>query len=131
MKIFAMLLLATTFYACGPAKVKSNTNPVQDRERLLLVDRNYKSALRIVDEKVRRLESGQMEIIMRIQNRKNDDLWSDVQVIFEDADGVEVDKTNWEPVMFHRREITTYKKVSLTPNAQDYRVVIREAQTAR
>ncbi|MEZ4819598.1 MAG: hypothetical protein R3A45_06785 [Bdellovibrionota bacterium] len=47
--------------------------------------------------KTRRLESGQLEVIMEIQNKRNKDLWADIQVVFKDSDGVEVDKTNWEP----------------------------------
>ncbi|MCB0272734.1 MAG: hypothetical protein KDD46_06950 [Bdellovibrionales bacterium] len=128
-KIVFVMILATLFGACGPARVGSNPDPIQHEERLLLLDRAYKSKIRLVSEQARKLDSGQLEVIMEIQNQSNKDLWTDIQVIFKDADGVEVDKTNWEPQMFHRRELTTYKKVSLPATAVDYRIVIRAAKT--
>lgn len=130
MKNLTILAIALSIFACGPAKVGSNPDPVQHQERLLLLDRAYKPYLKVVSEKVRRLESGQLEVIMEIQNKRNKDLWTDIQVVFKDADGVEVDKTNWEPKIFHRREVTTYKKISLPATATDYRVVIRKAKNA-
>jgi len=116
--------------ACGPAKVGSNPNPVQHQEHLLLLDRAYKPYIKVVSEQKKRLPSGQLEMIMEIQNRRNKDLWADIQVVFVDEAGVEVDKTNWEPVMFHRRDVKTFKKVSLPSTASDYRLVIRKAKTA-
>ncbi|MCB1197216.1 MAG: hypothetical protein KDK51_02515 [Deltaproteobacteria bacterium] len=129
MKNIIMAALALSLFACGPAKVGSNPSPIQNEQHLLLLDRAYKPYLKVVSEKTRRLESGQLEVIMEIQNKRNKDLWADIQVVFKDSDGVEVDKTNWEPKMFHRREVTTFKKISLPVTAADYRVVIRKAKS--
>jgi len=132
MKSLLMLLTFTgllTLSACGPAKVGSNPSPIQHHERLLLLDRAYKPYLKVVSEQKKRLESGQLEMVMEIQNRRNKDLWADIQVVFLDASGVEVDKTSWEAVMFHRRDLKTFKKISLPTPAIDYRMMIRKAKT--
>lgn len=130
MKIVSIFLLAGfLLVSCGPAKVGSNPSPIQHQERLLLLDRAYKPYIKIVSEQKKRLESGQLEMTMEIQNRRNKDLWADIQVVFLDQAGVEVDKTSWEPVMFHRRDVKTFKKVSLPSTASDYRMVIRKAKS--
>lgn len=124
-----LFLVMASFVACGPTRVAKNPDPVQYQEDVLLLDRAYKPYLNVVSQNVRKLESGQLEIIIEIQNTRNKDLWADVQTVFKDKDGIEVDKTNWEPIMFHRREVTTYKKVSLSLDAADYRLVIRKPKT--
>jgi uncharacterized protein YcfL len=111
--------------ACGPYKANVNTSPLQESERVVLLDSALTRYLNVVKHKSDRLDAGQLEIKLAVENEENEDVWCDVQVIFRDADGFELEKTSWEPVQFHRRKVTTFKRNSLSAKASDYRVLIR------
>lgn len=119
--LLALLVLA----ACGPYRADRNPNPLQETERVVMLDRNMTYYLNIVKHVADRLPNGNLKVRLAIENEENTDYWVDVQVIFRDKDGFEVESTNWEPFMFHRRKVTTYEKVSLNNQAADYRVLIR------
>ena len=123
--LFAMTVLMMT--ACGPYKADQNKSPLQETERVVLLDRVLASNLNIVKQMTETLESGQMRVKLEIENEKNDDLWTDIQVIFKDSDGFEMEKISWQPVRFQRRAVTTFQRNSMKPNASDYRILIRNA----
>lgn len=120
-----LLLLATLLVACGPYKPEVHTTPLQETEKVVLLDFSLTRYLNIVRHKGDRLPGGQLEVKLEMENEEKGDVWADVQVIFRDQDGFELEKTNWEPVQFHGHSVTTFKKNSLNAKASDYRVLIR------
>lgn len=122
------LLLASLFLitACGASKAGRNPTPIQETEHVILLDRVFKANLKIVKDKIEKLPSGQTQVTLEMENRKDEDIWTDVQVIFRGADGFEVEKTSWTPFQFHRREVNTFKATSMSPNITDYRIIIRK-----
>ena len=120
--ISSILLLAS----CGAAKVGTNPTPLQDTEHVVLLDRTDKSSLKLVKSKIEKLPSGQMQVTMEMENRNNDNIWTDIQVIFRGADGYEIEKTNWAPFLFEHHEVSTFSTTSLSANPVDYRIIIRK-----
>jgi hypothetical protein len=62
----------------------------------------------------------------RYKKGKTPYLLCDVQFVFLDADGLELEKTNWQPIMFQAGVDVTVKQVSLNQNTRDYKVYVRE-----
>lgn len=110
---------------CGPYKPDVNKSPMQETEKVILLDHGLTYYINIVKQKANRLDGGQLEVKMELQNEEDKDVWVDIQTIFRDKDGFELEKTDWEPIMLHRRTVTSFKKNSLNPAAADYRVLIR------
>ena len=111
--------------SCGPYRATVHTDPLQEKEKVVLLDHVLKRHLNIVKHKASRLPSGQLEVKVAIENEENNDVWVDMQVIFNDQDGFELEKTNWEPVQFSRRKVTNVRKNSLSAKAADYRILLR------
>lgn len=126
MKYVMILSTLLLFVGCGATKAGKNPSPIQETEHIVLLDRFHKLWLKVVKSKIERLPGGQMEVALEMENRKDDDIWTDVQVIFRGADGFEIEKTSWTPFMFHRREVSTFKASSMNPNVVDYRIIIRK-----
>ena len=120
-----LILVSLMIGSCGPYRADKNPDPLQETERVVLLDHVLKRYLNIVKSKTERLPGGQLNVKIAIENEENSDIWADVRVIFRDADGFEIETTNWEPVQFHRRKVTTFAKNSLNASAQDYRILIR------
>lgn len=126
MKYVMILSTLLLFVGCGATKAGKNPSPIQETEHVILLDRAHKLWLKVVKSKIEKLPAGQMEVALEMENRKDDDIWTDVQVIFRGADGFEIEKTSWTPFMFHRREVSTFRTSSMNPNAVDYRIIIRK-----
>ena len=118
------LLLALAFGGCGPYAPTTNTKPLQEKEKIVLLDWPLKN-LNVVKHSANRTESGQLAVQLEMENEKGKDIWTDVQVIFKDANGAEIERTSWEPFLFHKRTVSSYKKVSMKTDAADYRILIR------
>lgn len=121
--IVASLLLLV---ACGATKAGKNPNPIQSTEKVILLDRYHKSNLKVVKSKIDKLASGQMEVALEMENRNNDDIPTDIQVVFIGADGFELEKTSWIPFMFEHHDVSTFKATSLNAAATNYRITIRK-----
>lgn len=122
--IIAIVLVALST-GCGPYKAGVNTSPLQESERVVLLDHALTRYLNVVKHRANKLPSGQLEVKIAIENEENYDVWADLQVLFHDQDGFELEKTHWEPIQFHRRKVTTLVKNSLSAKADDYRILIR------
>ena len=127
--VVAMLACVAVLAAIGckgayPAK--SEPNPIQEKEKLILSDSKLK-AIKIVRElPPHRVEgSGVLEVGMVLVNTKGKDFKTDVKVDFLDGNGGVLEPGTWEPVIFERSQERTIKKNSLNPTAADYRISIR------
>ena len=128
MKHWVVLLIAISLTACGASKPKVKPDPLQETERVLFMSRAHKPWLRVVKSKIEKLPGGQMQVVLALENIKNKDIMTDVQVIFRGADGFEVETTSWTPFMLDRRKVSTFRTSSMSPDVADYRIVIRKPQ---
>ena len=115
--------------ACGPfTPMEPMSAPVQEESVVTFLDLPLKMWLRIAAHQTVRQDSGLLQARIKIENFLDTDRWVDIQIIFRDKDGFEVEKTNWEPIYLHRRKVSDYQINSLSPKPADYRILIREAK---
>ncbi|HEV8586678.1 MAG TPA: hypothetical protein VGT02_17045 [Methylomirabilota bacterium] len=112
---------------CGPFRpIDTQSPPVQDTSLVTFLDMPLAMWLRIAGHQSQRLDSGLLLARLRIENFLDTDRWVDIQIVFRDKDGFEVEKSNWEPIMLHRRRVTEYQINSLSPRPVDYRILVRD-----
>lgn len=122
--------LAPTLMSCGAYRPLSPMTPaVQEDSAVTFLDLPLKLWLRVAAHQSSRTEGGLLQARLKIENFLDTDRWVDVQIIFRDKDGFEVEKSNWEPIMLHRRKVTDYQINSLSPKPVDYRILVREAKS--
>jgi hypothetical protein len=122
-------LVAALAWGCGPfVPMEPMTRPVQEDSQITFLDLPLKLWLRVASHQSSRMDGGLLLARLKIENFLDTDRWVDVQVIFRDKDGYEVEKTNWEPIMLHRRKVTDYQINSLSPRPVDYRILMRETK---
>ncbi|MBM4044184.1 MAG: hypothetical protein FJ279_03650 [Planctomycetes bacterium] len=122
----ALALIAVCGCSSPPYKIKSNAAALENQEKINLLSKECRKALRLVDHKAARNEAGYLEVELKLQNVKKDDHWFDVQVQFLDQKGSVIDQTNLQPIQFIRGSITSYKATSMNALATNYVVYIRE-----
>ena len=125
---YILLLLAFLPFmpgCAGPYKPDVNKAPVQEKEKVILLDHGLTYYINIVKQGASRLPGGQLVVKMELENEEDKDVWVDIQTVFRGTDGFEVEKTDWEPILLHRRTVTTFQRNSLNVAAADYRVLIR------
>jgi hypothetical protein len=123
-----LIALSVSVVSCGPRAAKQAKGTLQEEEKVVLLDGVLARNLQVVKEKTDRTDSGQLRVRLEIENIKNADLWTDVQVIFRDSEGFELEKTSWEPTQFHRRAVTTIVRNAMDTKASEYRVLIRNTR---
>ncbi|MBM4080031.1 MAG: hypothetical protein FJ278_10050, partial [Planctomycetes bacterium] len=109
----ALALIAVCGCSSPPYKIKSNAAALENQEKINLLSKECRKALRLVDHKAARNEAGYLEVELKLQNVKKDDHWFDVQVQFLDQKGSVIDQTNLQPIQFIRGSITSYKATSM------------------
>ena len=92
--------------------------------------------LKVVKELSRYDENGLFTVIVIFNNSRykkgsSPYLVCDVQFVFLDDDGIEIEKTNWQPIMFQAGVDETVKQVSLNPTTRDYKVYVRDSKTTK
>lgn len=123
---FVVLVILVFVAACGPFAPISSNPPAQENWVVTFVDLPLKLFLRVPMHQTVRMESGLLQAKVKLENFMDTDRWVDIQVIFRDKDGFELEKTNWEPILLQRRKITSYQVNSLSSKPEDYRVLIRD-----
>ena len=75
-------------------------------------------------------ENGLFKVVVVFNNDRYEEsrrnLNCDVQFVFLDEDGIELEKTNWQPYMFPSGQDIAIKQVSLNPDTRDYKIYVRE-----
>ncbi len=124
-----MLQLCGFYGPCSGAwKTFEDPNPTEANAQVVTLDIKRNLDLRVTGVRGQRLPSGQMEVTVAIENLWAKDVWVDAQTVFTDSGGFEIESTNWQPLHLEGRAITTYRSNSITGNATDFRVRIRDNQ---
>ena len=91
--LLLVVAISLIFSACsGPYAPKTAKDAPQETERVLLLDHRLTRFLNIVKEKTSRTPGGQLKVRIDMENEENKDVWCDVQVIFRDGEGFEIEK---------------------------------------
>jgi uncharacterized protein YcfL len=126
MKKLILISLAIFLVACGATKAGKNPSPIQSTEKVVLLDRYHKSNLKVVKSKIEKLPSGQTEVWLEMENRNNDTIPTDIQVVFLGSDGFEIEKSSWIPFSFQHHDVSTFKTSSMSSAPTDYRITIKK-----
>ncbi len=135
MAVWTLALGLSAAIAAGchhPKELKGPENaPLQYKAKVIGKDFEITRHFRVVNHKAYRSETDLLQVKLEIQNTGADDLWCDVQVVFYDVDRFELEKTNWEPVLFLGRQLTHYESCSLSNKAADYVVILRQPRKSK
>jgi uncharacterized protein YcfL len=137
LKPISCLLLLLLTISCAPATApKVGFNSVAQESKIVYIRADgqiytLSRYLKVVKEVTRRSEAGLLSgiVILNNNSRKIRNLVCDVQFVFLDQDGIELEKTNWQPIVFSQGVDTTIKQVAMNPMAQDYKVYVKEPKT--
>jgi len=100
--------------------------PLQHRERLLALDRHAERAVQVAALEHGRLPSGQIQVRIDLQSRlRKGDYWLEWKVVFYDAQGFQLEETEWHPLHLTASVLHTVKASSIDPKAEDYTLFLR------
>jgi len=116
---------------CAPYAIKSMPAAKGDARNFVVLDREVYKKLVLVSAQVRQTETGQSELVFKIRNKQNTNIWAHVKAEWLDQDGVVVDATNWSAIQFHRRMDTTVVRGAAKAPVSGYRIVIRSGEFMR
>lgn len=139
--ILLTLSLLPLVGACSPAVApKTGYQSVASQNRIIYIRRDGQHAtlsryLKVVRELSKYdEETGLFTGILVLNNDRykvkgSPTLVCDVQFVFLDENGLEVEKTNWQPIQFTPGVDVMVKQVSMSPDTRDYKVYVREPKT--
>jgi uncharacterized protein YcfL len=107
--------------------VGCNAEPkrADDSGRVLIESFTLKTLIKVVRQESDRVEGGLLRVRTVIDNKKKENIWVDIQVIWKDDKGFKVYETNWAPLMLPARYATTHEIVSMRADVADYEFRIR------
>ena len=112
--------------AVGFAGCEAKPKRVDDQGRVLLEGYTVSRYVSVVRQESDRVEGGLLRVRTDLKNKKKENLWVDIQVVWKDAKGFEVYKTNWAPMMLAARYVTTHEIVSMRADVADYAFRVRQ-----
>jgi uncharacterized protein YcfL len=128
-RIAAALGLLGSLLAAG---CTAHPKQVDESGRVWIENTNLKMLVKVVRQESDRVEGGLLRVRTDLQNKKKENLWVDIQVVWKDAKGFKVYETNWAPLMLPARFTTTHEIVSMKADVADYEYRIRGgAKTAK
>lgn len=145
MKSALLILSICLIIACSPAVApKTSFESKAQQNRVIYLKHSSSSYLtlnkylKVVDIVTRRDDNGFYEAIVvlnnnRFERHKSDspNLFCDVQFVFYDEDGIELEKTNWQAYAFPGGMDKAVKQISMDKYANDFKMYVREAKQAK
>lgn len=128
-----LLVIAGLEVGCYRAKPMAGAAgvPLQKTAKVVVKDSALHRWMRVAQHKAERTDADLLRIRLGIQNTEDDNVWCDIQVVFYDEDGFELEKTNWQPLLLLGDQVTYYETVSLSARARDYTVFLGNARETR
>jgi len=111
------------------AIVGCNAHPhkADEQGRILLENTAVKTHVEVLRQVADRIDGDLLRVRTLLHNKKKEDVFIDIQVVWKDADGFEVYKTNWAPFFLAARQDTTHEIASMRADVSDYEFRIRQA----
>ena len=127
--LFSFMLLVGGLLGCAHTHrmpVDDKDQPYQERTRVQVESRKIRPLIAVDKAVVDREPSGLLRVRLALHNITHDDIWVDIRTVFTDEQGLEVEKTNWEPFLCTARTVETFEVRSLGSQVRDYMVLIRD-----
>jgi uncharacterized protein YcfL len=136
-KPIGLLLLLMLAVSCAPTTTpQTGFDSMAQHNKIIYIRQKGQTYtlsryLKVVKDVLKRTDTGLLTGIVVFNNNSSDhpNLLCDVQFVFLDDTGIELEKTNWQPIMFPQGVDKAVKQVAINPTAQDYRVYVRAARS--
>lgn len=129
-RIWAMAMAAGLWAAAGC--VGPDTSGMSaERGRLRVENRAFASRVELVQDQTVFTDSGFLKAQVTVRNRSKRDTQAQYRFTWKDRNGLTLKNatTVWTPLTMHGREETVIEAVCPVPNATDFRLVLRPAET--
>jgi hypothetical protein len=130
--LFAASVFAVSITGCqhegAYAPVNATKYNYESNANFVLLDPGAQRSITSPGIQTRTLPDGRMEVAANILNRENRRLQVQVNCVFKDAQGFEVDATDFENVFLTENETKTVSFRSLNNKARTFTVRVREAR---
>ena len=124
--LLASVVFCTSCRTPRPAKVEQEPRAEMAKVTILdKKDQRMHRKIHVVRQRARRLDNGILEVQIAFENAAKYDIWADIQVVFKDSQGFEIEKTNWQPFLFTKGAVTDFRANSMNSKAEDYQVFLR------
>jgi hypothetical protein len=116
--------------ATGGARAPVNTTKYnyEVTAKVALLDDRVQRSVSSPGVQERRREDGRLEVAANLRSRENRRLEVQVQCVFKDPQGFEVDSSPWQTLILTENGIETVRFISMNTKAADYTVRVREAR---
>ncbi len=130
--IFITCLLLAGCQSTGPSvPLGMVDSTLQHTDRIVVLDRNVRNTLFLVNAVHQRLPGGQILVRANFQNKfHSDDVWADVKFEFQDTSSMVVDETEWKQTLFPAGEVTMVQGSSITGMALKHVLLLKNLRTA-
>ena len=112
------------------AGCEAKPKQVDQAGRVLLEGFTVSQYVSVLRQESDRVEGDLLRVRTELKNRKKENLWVDIQVVWKDAQGFALYETSWAPFMIPARYTKTHEIVSINPQAADYEYRVRQASKA-
>ncbi len=120
-------LVCALLVGCAYGAVKDST-PMQESNNVIMLNFGNAVWVHVVKIGTRRLPAGQLQVAAKLLNRSPSDRNVDIRCEFRDSNGFELEKTSFAPVMLKSGVSQTWRSNSLSPDASDFRIYIRNSK---
>jgi len=123
------LIVTLSLISCaGPYKSTRIDNPLEQTEKIVLMDNSLQDDITITGLRKGRLANGLLKVEAQIKNQTDAALPLQIKLKFKDKDKFFIEETNWMPVVVPHYEIYTFESNSLSDKPEDYVICIRYAK---
>jgi len=123
-RLLPVTLVAILVGGCvAPTRITNSA--VMDNHQIVLVGLPNIATTSAVRVRPSRLQSGQLQVDVQLIKQWFPSKFVDVQVTFLDADGFQIEQTNWQPVHLETHNIVQHSVASIGTGAVDFRVAVR------
>jgi hypothetical protein len=96
-------------------------------ERFVALDKETAGALYYLDSRQERLPSGQVRVVVILENALEDDAWFDWKAVFYDDEGFHLEETEWHADHFPVRETKSITAQSIRTDVEKFTFMFRAA----
>lgn len=129
MKNSAIGLLAVLFILCGCASEPTiKMPPDTSTARIKLTDLYTRAYLQFGNQSVEFTPDSRLSIYVDFANRLNQMMHIQTMVVFKNAQGREVERTNWQLINIQQNDSYSFTQSSLNDQAADFVIRIRKAE---
>lgn len=132
-KVIILLSIVSFLSGCATVpgkgiKVTKKSDLYEDTETLVMLGREIREYLYIVDQSKSRSEDGRLMVNARFMNKTKGTLEVQIQTLFKDANGNITDQTNWELILVPSKSYYYYEAKSLNDRAEKYTIKCKSVE---